>query len=558
VALEQLQVSEIVRQAVSKSVDIPEFQREFVWDAEQVKLLAESLYRDYPVGSFLVWDCAEYREAKVAEGSEASLWIVDGQQRTTALCLLLGMKPYWWDTDKWNKALARYDIMVNVVPEEADRPLEFALANPVRRNDPRWIKIRDILSCQDVENLTDLADRVVTAVRVASEDTKRLFGRVLGNLQELWQIRKRHIPVVKIAHEVEDVAEIFARLNTRGTRVKEADTFLALAAARNPGWVREGYLPFQEDLADRGWDLEAGIFIRTMTGLETGQARLRDVPKDFWGPDQLLPAWRKAKSAISRVVKHLAQKGVSSVYLLPSTNALVPLFILHHRFGTNRDFCFDRTFYWFLLASRDGRYGSAAITTLTEDVRTVRDAESLDSALAALSARLRVDDSIDEKEFLDRYDRADSHFNRLMLYLTLFSKGAIDWADGTRIGYDNTGSPVAAGLQPQWHHIYPRRLLRKADFPEDEIQALANITVLNQHTNTAKLSARAPWDYIKELHIAPETLASHMVPESFRVDHADPELEKVWAIEHFHTFLVERATELAKEANALLGKLKGA
>ncbi|MGQ9849568.1 MAG: hypothetical protein ACUVSU_05890 [Aggregatilineaceae bacterium] len=36
-ALEQLKIREIVRQAVSKNVDVPEFQRDFVWDAEQVK-----------------------------------------------------------------------------------------------------------------------------------------------------------------------------------------------------------------------------------------------------------------------------------------------------------------------------------------------------------------------------------------------------------------------------------------------------------------------------------------------------------------------------------------
>ncbi len=52
-AIEQLKVREIVKQAVSKNVDIPEFQRELVWDPEQVKKLAESLYRNYPVGSFM-------------------------------------------------------------------------------------------------------------------------------------------------------------------------------------------------------------------------------------------------------------------------------------------------------------------------------------------------------------------------------------------------------------------------------------------------------------------------------------------------------------------------
>ena len=34
-ALEQLKIREIVKQAVSKNLDIPEFQREFVWDPEQ-------------------------------------------------------------------------------------------------------------------------------------------------------------------------------------------------------------------------------------------------------------------------------------------------------------------------------------------------------------------------------------------------------------------------------------------------------------------------------------------------------------------------------------------
>ena len=69
-ALEQLKVKEIVRRAVNKEIDVPEFQRDFVWDPEQVKLLAESLYREYPVGSFFLWDYSAYREAKIAEGAK--------------------------------------------------------------------------------------------------------------------------------------------------------------------------------------------------------------------------------------------------------------------------------------------------------------------------------------------------------------------------------------------------------------------------------------------------------------------------------------------------------
>lgn len=288
-ALEQLRVREIVKQAVSKQLDIPEFQREFVWDAEQVKELANSLYRDYPIGSFLLWDSSEYHKSKTAQGTQTSLWIVDGQQRITALCLLLGQKPYWWDSaERWNKALKEYDVMVNLLPDGEDDDLEFALPNSVRCRDPRWISLREVLSKENVEELTLLTQAVVER---CSDEPIKLFGKVHARILRLWQIRERDVPIIKISHEVEDVAEIFARLNQAGTRVKEADVVLALAAVRNKGWVRREYLPFRSELEERGWDLDAGIFIRTMTGIGRGRARLIEVPKDFWNPENLPAMW---------------------------------------------------------------------------------------------------------------------------------------------------------------------------------------------------------------------------------------------------------------------------
>jgi hypothetical protein len=38
------------------SIALPEFQRGYVWNREQVRGLMQSLYRRYPVGSLLVWE----------------------------------------------------------------------------------------------------------------------------------------------------------------------------------------------------------------------------------------------------------------------------------------------------------------------------------------------------------------------------------------------------------------------------------------------------------------------------------------------------------------------
>ena len=556
-AIEQLKVREIVSQAVSKNVDIPEFQRDFVWDPEQVKKLAESLYRDYPVGSFLLWDSSKYQEAKTAQGSQASLWIVDGQQRTTALCLLLGQKPYWWaDAEEWNKSLERYDVMVNLLPDEGDDRLEFALPNPIRRRDPCWISIRRVLGMERVEDLTPLAQEIVRAVSDDPAQMMELFGKVHARLQRLWQIRERDIPIIKISHEVEDVAEIFARLNQEGTRVKEADVILALAAVQNPGWVREEYLPFRNRLEDDGWDLDAGIFVRTMTGIGKGRARLIEVPKDFWNPQNLPTVWKAAKEIITEVLKRLAEVGITSADLLPSTNSLIPLFVLHHRWGDKQGYHFKKALWWFLLANRDGRYSGSAITSLNEDVRTITEATDFEQAIENLRNRLKVSPEIAEDEFLNRYDRAGHRFLRLMLYLLVFHHEARDWVDGTRIGYDKTGARITAGFEPQWHHIYPRSVLREANIPNDEIHCLANITVLNERTNVHKLSGKPPSGYIQEFRISEQNLRSHLIPDPFaRAANEEALLKEQWGVERYTDFLIERAKLLAKEANAFLQKL---
>ena len=551
-AIYQQKVREVVSRAVSKQVDIPEFQREFIWDPEQVKLLAESLYRNYPIGSFLLWNCSAYQEAKTAQGAEVSVWIVDGQQRTTALCLLLGQKSYWWpDARDWNEALERHDIMVNILSNDDER-LEFARANPVRSRDPAWVGLREILEVTDSGDLVDIEDKILS--RVAQEQiTSELRKKVRARLQRLWQIRERDIPIVEIEHEVEDVAEIFARLNQAGTRVKEADVVLALAAVRNPGWVREEYLPFRDDLEDRGWDLDAGIYVRTITGIHVRRARLIEVSKDFWSSERFPSAWKIAKQVIREVIKQLQQYGLLSVSLLPSANSLIPLFVLHAKFNKTQEYHFSQAFSWFLRANWDGRYSGSAITSLNEDVRAIHSARSFPEAISRLSDKLRVTAELLADDFLVRYDRAGNRFQRLLLYLLLFKEGATDWADGTQIGYDTTQNRLNEGFEPQWHHIFPRSVLKRQKRSNDDIHILANITILTSATNCSRLNRRPPHEYIPEFKIPRDSLQRHVIPQTFTVPYN--EIAQAWDVKHYDDFLLARAELLAGKANEFFGEL---
>jgi hypothetical protein len=98
-------VKDLVERSVNHKWSIPEFQRGFVWKATQVRDVIESLWLNYPVGTLLVWDSSGPVQTRSAsDAQDPDLWVVDGQQRTTALCILSGRKPYWCSSaDDWEK-----------------------------------------------------------------------------------------------------------------------------------------------------------------------------------------------------------------------------------------------------------------------------------------------------------------------------------------------------------------------------------------------------------------------------------------------------------------------
>ena len=82
---------------IKKNYQIPTFQREVVWDRNQVKGLWDSIYKFYPLGSILVWKTDTKLQNHRSIGGHIIAeednrtefqYILDGQQRTTILTQL--------------------------------------------------------------------------------------------------------------------------------------------------------------------------------------------------------------------------------------------------------------------------------------------------------------------------------------------------------------------------------------------------------------------------------------------------------------------------------------
>jgi len=82
-------------------IAIPEIQRDFVWDTKRIKLLLESIQKDYPSGAIILWEpqfktrgefemlIRPERLHLYKDKPMPQYLLLDGQQRLTALCSVI-------------------------------------------------------------------------------------------------------------------------------------------------------------------------------------------------------------------------------------------------------------------------------------------------------------------------------------------------------------------------------------------------------------------------------------------------------------------------------------
>jgi hypothetical protein len=476
----------IVRSAHQGDYAVPEFQRGFVWTISQVKELADSLTRNYPVGSILTWKSSTAIQRGDSDQPRQKSWIIDGQQRTTALCTLFDKRPDWWDNNRsstWNAHINAFDIRLDIGEEE----LTFATR---KAPELRYIPVRDILASDD---LYALAENLVGG----GQSFTGSVGTLAGRLQEVTKIKQAILPTVEIDDTIEltEVAEILKRLNSTGTRVQQADIYLGVVASRNPGWVNQNFLKFIDELDDQGFEIEPAFLFRSFTGIGVGKSRFRDIDPDFWENLGSSMAWDTTQKALRSVCQGLRQYGIINSHLTLSSNAIVAAAVWRARFpqGPLGEFL-----SWMLNAVKEGFFSGPTETKLDRVINAIQDKASSAEALHGLDALLNNPPQFTPEEFIETGSGRNS-VQRLMIYLLAFRNNAEDWNTN---GYKIRAEAVN-GYEPEWHHIFPRKWLRDnvPDIERKLIDSVANMAVISAGANR-KIAAKAPKDYISELNLA--------------------------------------------------------
>jgi hypothetical protein len=318
-------------------IRIPHFQRPLRWQRDDVIKLFDSILRGYPVGSLLLWkrpapaELVQLGALSIdAPAFSDARWVVDGQQRITALANAL--HPDGQSDDRFRISYDLRKQMFVPTPKNVVRGDIIPL--------PVIFDLREVLRWfADYPEVVDYVNQVNEITQV---------------------IRQFAIPAYEVEQEDPEVLEdIFDRLNNYGKRLTRAEVFSALFAGKEQ---RDDTPTLDRIAQDIGADLNFGL-IDNDTILQAILARrgpdvLRQIRSEFgdaargafdFADEDRDTAYKQGEIALRRAVRFLQTvAGIPHFTLLPYKYLLVVLSRLfaHYPELDERNMQLLRRWFW--------------------------------------------------------------------------------------------------------------------------------------------------------------------------------------------------------------------
>lgn len=213
-------------------IQIPPFQRDFVWEQENVRALFDSIKNNYPIGSILLWkpektygwpNVNTISGVSLPQSSESPLFILDGCQRLSTLfgCLTNPDKVSIKNRMMWKEKFELY----------YDLEEEAFIYMGNRKAKAYQIPLYILTSTSEFRQYTrkilepQITDEVKMDLYLERAD---VFSRSLIEYK---------LAVIEVNNaELEQAVEIFSRINSKGTEITYDWTVNALSYNQNSGF----------------------------------------------------------------------------------------------------------------------------------------------------------------------------------------------------------------------------------------------------------------------------------------------------------------------------------
>lgn len=521
-----MKINDVLSQIDLGNYALPEFQRGYVWTRSDVRKLMYSLYRDYPVGSLLIWDTATDPDIIRGDGTPSSgtvSLILDGQQRMTSLFgVIRGKAPQFFDGD----ASAFTNLYFNIDEET----FEF-YSQQKMKGDRAWVSVSEVIPDSGA---------FFTKVIAQRPDDMQYYAEAMTKLNKLSSIKDRDMPVQVVAGEdktIDVVVEIFNNVNSGGTKLSKGDLALAKICAQWPD-MRAEMKAILARLGKKGFWFKQDWLLRCLTVHLTRKAYFSEL--DGVSIADVKNGLKEVENYIGTCLDHISSRlGLDHDRVLGSHYAIVLmvgyLSMKGGRLSSAAEW--DKLLFWCVHAFLWGRYAGSTESVLSQDLRVLEDGKGVDG-LIELIHQNRADLTLRPQDFWGWSKGARFY---PLLYMITRVNHARDWGTGIELSQSLLGKNSSL----QVHHIFPKHVLYSAGKTKSMVNALANYAFLTQQTNL-DISDQKPEDYFPiYMEKCPGAIESHCVPTA----------SHLLTIDAYDAFLEERRKLLAKSANAILEDL---
>lgn len=240
---------------------LPSIQREFVWDADQIETLFDSLMRDYPISTFLFWrvdknkikdfqfyeflkhyhekDRRHNKKADLAD-DEDIIALLDGQQRLTSIYVALTGSyaeklPYY----RFDSAHAypKKKLYLNLLKPSDELEVEYDFKFLTEEAQP--IDGHFWFECGKILEITDMGKSSMYLMKNKLMDTSIYTEEeseyAINTLNEFFNVVHQKGTIsyyLEEGEELDKVLQIFIRINSGGTKLSYSDLLLSIATAQ--------------------------------------------------------------------------------------------------------------------------------------------------------------------------------------------------------------------------------------------------------------------------------------------------------------------------------------
>lgn len=499
---------------------LPEFQRGFVWNRDQVRALFDSLYRRHPIGGLLVWATSAERATHRGEGELAPgivKLLLDGQQRITSLYgVIRGKAPNFFEGNRQTFTGLRFHL-----EDET-----FAFYQPLKmQGDPLWVDVTELMQ-QGYKGLGTCITRLAAVPELAAQSA--VYPERLAKLLGITDILIHAEEITGLDKTLDVVVDIFNRVNSGGTKLSKGDLALAKICADWPK-ARDTMKEHLNAWQEQGYNFGMDWLLRSVNTVITGEAKFQFLhDKDA----------KTVQDGLARTARHIN----TCLNMISGRLGLDHDQVLFGRFGipvmvryldkeqklTGK--AWDKLLFWYAQAGMWGRFSGSTESFIDKDLAAL---ENTSQGLDALLEQLRLWNGGLRAE--------PGHFSSWslgarfypVLYMLTRMGAARDWGLGVELKAHMLGKMSRLEV----HHIFPKAQLYNNKYSRSEVNALANFCFLTKETNL-DISATPPEEYFPRVEAAhPGALASQWIPSD----------TTLWKIQNYRDFLHARQQLLAQE-----------